>query len=708
MTPNDNAELDALRVSYPLGTLELETQMGRRWRRRMEESEAYFRRYSQEWETNRDLLCDFRKMIADFGTYVALGYPIINNFIADMYFRNPDPYIQDKGGNKDLGRILSDVARSIHAECDTEREMRDAFQDQAWAGFGIIAGSFEQKPHNAGDPIMEPGEPDESGQPAMHDTGEIVQPTEQRVVLRRLSPWRCRYDPKGRRWDMSDHRWWAYDSFEYLADLMRDPMLGNDDKARLMADYGRRGSAFSADAPEDSATITGQVETDPEFIRVCMRTIWSRPDHMIYRMPFGSGFTFQPRPWDEEWANADMFPIRYMPRNRIPEDKKNTEGFIGLPDLTLIRPHITNINKLQGLIVAALGKVIDVYVTWKGAIEAMNMGQIEDRGRLFKVLQIDPDALKKYPSLQQDAPWKLNELITLLATGDTKDMQHMAKIDHEFSLIAQIMGQGPADRGGVSDSETATQSLGQQQGIARRMSANRNDGGKHYNALTKMIFIIIQARHTLPLRYQATTAFNEKVWNEFANPRAALKNIDLHFDYATGSTEPQTREQQFALRERMAQILMPIFQAQQNTRLMMKVAQDLIEPLNILGADAYFNDAASQIVMQLLTILRGLGKGHIGGEEITADNAEIIKQIPELVAKLAQEILTPQQLAQVESVVAGAGAPVEGQQGVGSLPSAPSPGEASAAAGAAGSAAAGASGGIQFSERLEPSPGMPV
>lgn len=738
-TADDFASMKKLRDAFPLNGIRPETDDGRRWKRRMDESESYFKRYSIHWNEDRDLLVNFKAMMDEFGTYVAIAYPIIANRISDVYFRNPDPFIQDKGGNKDLSRILTDVIRSVHMECDTETEMRHAFIDQAWASFGMVVASFKQWPANAGDLVMEPDEPPagdadqaqdqqaavapqpqpmrpatmpvHNGQfdPTTGDpiferqpTGETVEPTDQKVLVQRLSPWRCRFDPRGRRWDMTDHSWWAYESTPYLSDLMRDTSISRDDKARLMAYFGAGGSAFVV----DGVTATGYHEQDPEFIRVRIYSIWNRRDHMIYRWPIGANFTFDPQPWDEEWERADMFPCHYMPVNKVPEDEKNEEGFIGLSWMRIIGEHVKNINKLQGLIVNALGKVIDVYVAWKGMVPPQIMGKIQDGAREFKIVEIDPEAYQKYAAQQPDKQIDIRSIIHLLDVGETKDMQHMQKIDHEFGLIAQEMGQGPAERGGVSKSDTATESLGIQQGLSRRMSSDRNDAGKHYNAVTRKIFIIIQARQTLSMRYQMVSAgFNNVTWQQFTDPHTTLKNIDLHFDYATGSTEPQTREQQFALRERMATILMPIFQAQQDTRSMMKLAQELIEPLGLLDADGFFNDAASQIAMQLLTILMGLGKGKIGDIEITADNEAVIQQIPELISKLAQAILTPQQLAQVMGVVTGATQQPEGQQGVGSIAKAPSPGQASFAAGAAGSAAAGKSSGIQFTEQL-PAPAL--
>lgn len=726
---DDYATLTALQQKYKMPGLKMETPDGRRQKRRLEESEQYFKGYSAHWEEDRDLLVNFQKMVSAFGTYVAIAYPIIGNYINDVYYRNPDPFIQDKGGDRDLSRILTDVIGSTHAQCDTETEIKHCLLDQGWASFGVIAGSFLQKPHNAGELVME--EPDEpapdgdeaaaQGAPAMRPatmlqhtgefdpfgqavmqrvpSGETVEPTEQRVILQRISPWMCRFDPRGRRWDMSDHAWWGYQDSPYLADLLRDSRLSFEDKCFLMMFYGTHAAAFTVDGGGENATATGYRELDPELIRVKCDNVWNRRDHMIYRMPAGASRTFTPQPWDPEWEHADAFPIRYMPVNKVPEDEKNTEGFIGLSWMRLIGEHVKNINKLQGLIVNALGKVVDVYSVWKGSIPSFTLGKISDAGREFNVIQIDPEPYQKY-SAQPDAPLKLQDVMHLLDVGDTKDMQHMQKIDHEFGLIAQIFGQGPADRGGVSASDTATESLGVQQGLSRRLASARNEAGKHYNAVSKMIFLILQARQTLPIKYQMTTQFNAKVWATFTDPQTTLKDLDLHFQYATGSTEPQTREQQFALRERAATILMPIFRANQDNRNVMALARLLTEPLNIIGIDAFFNDAASEILMQIEMIILALGKG-----KVLADNEQASVQVVELISKLVNEMLTPAQLQQVVARVQDVDAPDQGPQNVGSLPAAPSPGEASAAAGAAGSAAAGAQGGIQYSEAL-PTPSL--
>ena len=57
---DDNRELEAFRSAYPLRSLDMETTQGRRWKRRMEDSETYFTRYSRNWTANRAMLMRYR------------------------------------------------------------------------------------------------------------------------------------------------------------------------------------------------------------------------------------------------------------------------------------------------------------------------------------------------------------------------------------------------------------------------------------------------------------------------------------------------------------------------------------------------------------------------------------------------------------------------------------------------------------------------
>lgn len=673
-SPRKHPELEALEGKYKLGELKLYTIEGQRWKNRMEASDAYFRDYSKNWKQNQELYSGFEAMVRRYGTYVALGFSSIQNWINDTYFRNPDPLVQDKGGNKDLGQMLSHLFKSVLKEADSESKVKQGLLDVAWAGFSCPWVSFQQNAY-LDETLFDF---------SIGKQGALV-PTKQQVRITHISPYRIRFDPTGREWDLSDHGWIAILYEQTLAQVMRDPTVSEEDRRRIMAYYGSGGPGAVYDATQVRySEYSSFREQDPEFIKLAFWHIWSRPDHMTYRMPVNAQFFLTPQPWPAEFAEEDIFPCVYIAKNRDVEDESRLKGFIGIPDMTLIEPHIKNINKLEALLMAACQHVINKYVTIKGALDTTAQQKLADGTKQFSVIELDKDALNQFPTQMQEK-LSLKDVLSLVPQAELKELWHLKAIANEMSMIQQVMGQGPGDRGGVSEANSATESLGMQQGLGRRMANAQHENGRVFCALMKLVFITLKARQTLPLRYQMTTAFSQQVWQEFNAD--SLRNLDLHFEYAVGSTEFRTREQEFALRERMATVLMPVLQAQQNNRLMLKLAQDLIEPLNILGSEQFFDDQAAFIAQKLLAILRGLGKG-----TTLADDPKAAMQIPELVAQLAQAILTPQQLAEVEAAVNQAQPPQP--EGQGSLPAPPTPGQADAATAAAGSAAAGADGGM--------------
>jgi hypothetical protein len=241
----------------------------------------------------------------------------------------------------------------------------------------------------------------------------------------------------------------------------------------------------------------------------------------------------------------------------------------------------------------------------------------------------------------------------------------------------------------MPDTETATDSMIVNQRLSQRLSTMRHEAGKHYMVLTKLIFLCLRQGQVLPIQYQMTTTYNEQVWMEFSADK--LREMDLHFEYAVGSSEARTREKEFELRTRMAEVLMPVFQAQGDTRSMMKIARDVVEVLDIEGSDQYFNDEIRDAAMQLGQLMMALKNG-----EVHPADPRVVKMQMQLIGKLLNELLPPQALS--EMAAAGAGKAAPEPTGVGSAPAQISAGEqayAQGESGAAGSAAAGALGGMQ-------------
>lgn len=674
--PKRNPRLVALENAYPLAGLSLSNEDGLLWENRGLASEAYFNDYSWDWEENQELLSDVRAMQRRYGDqYVALADSIIQDFVAAVYYRNPEPFIQDKGGNRDLSRMVTDVCAAMHADADSEQVMKDAFYDQSWAGFGLPYVSFRQ------DYDEMPGE--EEGE------SEIVV-KKQKVTVDLISPWDVRFDPRGRKWDMSDHKYLQFLFFPTLSQVMRWPWMTDEDKRRIMAwnKAGRVGDHFSSDRYSNQLIdyITmGDEETDPDHIQIPMWQIWDRTKKMIPYRPAGASFVLSPQPWPEEFEEADCYPVVYMAKNRESKNRRGTTGFMGVPDIRKIKPHLLAIRRLENLFLAANQHVIFKYLMPKGALDPQEQAKLmTDVQR--DVIEFDPDNLNAFPTEMRDKIFK-DGILSLVNQPDLKETRHLVGIKHEFDMIAQIMGQSSGARGGMPETDTATDSAIIDARLKARESNARHVGGKNYMQLTKRMFLVAKQRMELPIQYQMTTSYNQKVWSEFSADK--LRELDLHFDYGVDSSEPKTREQQFGLYERFASIMLPILQASGNTRSALKIGRDMGDILGIRNVDQYFNDQVIDLLKQLAALFHGIQAG-----QIDPADPKVVTQEMELMSQVMSQMLTESDLADVMAEKSGAPAPEP--QGMGSMPAPMSPGEQAYESGgaSAGAAAAGAVGGM--------------
>jgi hypothetical protein len=659
--------------TYPLGGLSMTNEDGTRWMHRMAASESYYNDYSWDWKENQELLTDVREMERKYGgpaggSYVMLAHSIQQNFIASTYFRNPNPLIQDKNGDQDLSKTLSHLTKSILADIGSERKMKEGLEDRWWAGFGLVWGSFLQVADELSD-------------------GTIL-PKKQRVLLKRMSPYRVRFDPEGREWDMSDHTYAAVLYYPTLQMLMTDRRLSNDDRSRIMASY-RRGVAGDANfdwRSVRSTTVTDLVEDDPRYIRVPTWQIWARPEKKIYNQIASSQFTMTPLDWPEEFAEEDCFPFVYMPAGREPEDKEATRGFIGIPILREIKAHLYAVNRLESQFVAANQNAIFKYAMIKGALDEPNQAILQN-DKQKAVVTWDPAALEQFPAQMREKFTKFSDIFELIKQPDLQELRHLEGIKHEIDMIAQIIGQAPGDRGGMPTTNTATDSVIVNKRLETRENSQKHEAGGFFKQLLKLIWLILKHRQTLPIPYQMIVPGKEAMWVKFVDAER-LRDLDLHYDYAVGSNEDVAREERFGLLERLAQAVMPVMQASGNLQDQTAIARLLLEALDVDGTDQLMQSDVQDLIAQLTAINYGIQRGEIN----PADPAIANKQV-ELIAMLGDRLLTADKMKEIVTESANMASQGPAQE-MGSMAKAPTPGQADFAAGARGAATAGAGGGL--------------
>lgn len=691
--------LDALRQYAFKG--KLEDDLGRVWNQRYKASDEYHKDQTWDWKENRELLVEFRNMVSRYGTYVAIGYAVMQNLVSDVYFRNPDTWVEDKGGNRDLSRILTGLFGGIHAEIKTERKMKDALFDQCWS-LGAIQISYEQKEHDELVPVL-----DDEGEPIVDDNGDIPMFEDpemgnvplaqvgddghfltqrivdsQRIVERRVSPWRLRYDPDGLDWEFEDHKYLFIKFKRSLGQCLRDPRFTDEGKQKLVAWFQQRNGTNYQNLQKISYAVLGGEERDPDFLDVELVETWDRVNKQVIYLPCEAEFTIGEHAWPRWLANADngagKFPVRVIAFDREPEDEDGLHGFYPIPPMRRIKPNIYNINRMESLFVEGNTHVVNKYVAPEGLLTSTEMTKLySDKNR--EVITYDPKALTQVmPGNAALTPEAVKQLFFLVPQGDNKEAKHIEGIQHEMNMIAQILGQSSGDRGGLAMAGSATEALGLQQRLQQRLSETREAAAKHYNALTELIFLALKSEQQLPIRYQMIGEFNESTWAQFAGDQ--WKDLDLHFNYSTAPQEARTREQEMALRQQVLQVVMPVAQELGDVRLIKWLMQLMVEPLDVTGVEKLLGDDASSIAAQLLQLDYALRNGQIRPGD---PNVAVMKQ--ELTSKLIGATISQSDMQQV----AGGGGP--GGGGGSGTPKSPA---RSAGQQAAAAAASGAVGGM--------------
>jgi hypothetical protein len=688
---------------------ELPDELGRVWNGRYQSSNAYHKDHSWDWEENRALLVNFRNMVSKYGTYVAMGYAVMANLVSDLYFRNPDPWIQDKRGNKDLSRILTAVFKAVHRDVNTERKMKEALFDTGWAGFGAIWISFDQEDHEEYVPMID----DETGEPLLDENGKVPelegpdgeklilaqhdengQPMtklavdNQRIIEKRISPWRLRFDPHGTDWDLEDHRYLFVRFTKSLGDCISDRRFTKLGKQKLITWYSQR----NANSPQNLQKISYAImsdhsETDPHHLDVDLIEIWDRVTRTKIWMPEGAEFVLGTAPWDPCFAKANRFPVRIVAFNREPETEDGLAGFYPVPTVRLIKPQLYTINRLDSLFVEGNTHVVNKYITPEGLFSPTELTKLyTDKNR--ELITYDPKALSKLFAGTAVSPEMVKSLFILVPQQDAKELKHLEGIKHQFDVIAQIIGQSTGDRGGLAQASSATEALGLQQRLQQRLSEMRDAAGQHYNAITELMFLVLKSSQVLPIRYQMTTTFNEDVWAEFTADQ--WEELDLHFDYAVGSGAPRTREQEIALRQQVFQVAVPAAQALGDSRLLRWLTQMMVEPLDVRNAEQMFSDEASKLAQQLLLINKQIADH----PELAAD-PRVAAQKQEIETALIEAVISTADLQQVAAAAAqGGGASVTQPEQTGQDTGTPASPVRSAGQQAAAMAAAGTVGGM--------------
>ena len=650
-------------------TGQLQSEIGKAWRVRLDAADADFRRASAKWELWRALYLstyDGIQEAAAWSDRIAYAWAVVHGMIDDTYFQNPEDNLIPRGGDPEgaMAKEITDVLNTVHADADTEDAVRQGMETASgFAGFAGHWAYFEQYDDGADSPTAQ----------------------KQRVCGEYVSPFHFRRDPAGRRWNLKDHKWISRRYKLSLQDALDNPLFTDEGKSMLRTwAKGQRGQM------EEQTRIdatSGNLEQDPSFLDVWFDEIWSRPGRQIIHMPVGADFHVSPDelPWPPEFVDADDFPFTLIAFNRVPEDRKGEDGWWPIPDVGLIEDQLKELNRLNGLLMEAAKIDLLKYFYVKGLLDEADIAAVEtDKTRTL--IPIDLTKVKEHlnsAGFVNTEKYTLRDMLMLLPQDERTSMvKQEAAIERVLNNIAETLGQGPQSRYGLAPAKTATESAGLQAAKDQRTKARARQAGRIYDAISAKFWLLLKAHQQLPIDYIYSTDGDAGVWRQFNMSKA--RNIDLMFRHRVGTSRPRDTQGEIFALQHASQIGLPILLQAGQTDAALEVVTQLFFLLGFKNL-AVFKSQAKGIAKQL-ALLRA--KSMRGDQDADPTNPQIQHANTELVTQLLQAVLGPQGMQEVGAELAKSTPPppgsAEGGGDQGSLPAPSTPGEQAYRAGAAG------------------------
>lgn len=607
------------------------TEDGRLWADRINVSDNYFKANSRDWKDLRALYSSVYEQRNRWGTSVSIAWSIMQTIVEDSIPQLPEPWIMARqaSGNQDLPKMLRDLGKTILKQVGAHDKIKRARILCGYSANPCLWPAFEQ----VSMPLYANGNQD----PGDEEEPVGYEARQQLVRLDLRSGWDMRYDPQGREWDLSDHKWVGTIYNRSLQACLGDPHFTNKDilerwvRNRM---HERRGDVTAAYGRD------GYVERDVRYQDVELIEIWSRVEHKIIQIPRGARFHVAKYDWPEEWAAADRFPGQVVALAWEGDDEDGKKGFYAVPDLRLVRSHLENVNRLEGLYLDAATLSVKKYFYPAGIFDDAALEKIQsDVNREF--ISIDWSLLQQKLGVRtgesfNPAEIDIRSLIMLMPTESAEEaLKHKEAINSELEMIYQITGQSPADRGGaMATAKSATQALQIGQGQQRRLTAQAEQIADIVDRLMEAIFILLKAHQTLPLLYQTTGDYaNESTWQAFM--AEDIEHLDLVFYHRTGSSQPLDRDAyRFEVREVISNLL-PILSGEV-TREMRFLIQQMLSTYDIPGLDKVFADFTPQLVQAGLTLL-----SQIEGGQVDATDPQVSAQLVEIFSQLLNQLAGP-------------------------------------------------------------------
>lgn len=643
----------------------LSTSLGKTWAPRRRLSERYYETHSVDFDELLRLYTASRQLRdswqSGWGENIAMGWSVLQNLVADSFFRNPEPVILPlTAAREEEARMLTDLGRSWHETAGTENNVMRARILCGLQGGAVIwveekaeyedaraldeqtgepltnthtmcAGCGETRPKyptvaacascgsgdsvDTGDPVL-----DEHGQPqSLYELGDDGEPlkeaTEQEFTQSLLSLHDWRVDPDGRNWDHSDHKWVERRYERSLRDFVEDPAFSEAAKKMLRTwSKSRRFQKRRWTADRDNS------ETDPALLMIECGEIWSMVHGKIIHMPVEAEFhlegaTEETRdgfPMPKFWFKSKMYPCVLFAYNWHPPDRygQMSTGYYPIPDLRLVKDRLKNLNRLEGLILNLCTQQTTKHFYPDGLMDGKVQRRVSSDVPRELIAVNYLDVVKKLAGQGVSVPNLDSMIVTLKVDQREQLVKHFEAFDHEVNLIRETLSQGPSQRGGVVDSNTATGQLQVGQALERRLDIEGERTSSYIDGLTERFFMLLQNRQSLPVFYRDTS---EKVgaFRTFVVTQQ-FRNLRFSFSHRTGSARGIDREM---LRGQVREAINNALPVVQDPTVMRELLKKLFETFDDPTLADVFKNDLSPLAEKAAAAIQAVEDGVMGLDE---------------------------------------------------------------------------------------------
>lgn len=670
----------------------IETDEGKLWFNRYKRADDWYEKESADWFINAALYQrPYATITTKDGGIVVVKIPwakaYIDNLATDLYFRNPDSFVDPRVDSPDaraIARGARELARTLDDDLGTVHHVHRGIIAWGYAGFGGIWTTHEQQGQMVPQPLL-----DENDQPVVGPEGEplyqknsddeVIEDIvidDQRLVEEYVEPHLLRFDPDGTDWlGLEDFRYIFRLYSRSLYEVWMDEDFEKEDRKRLVwfaSGHGRRHGASTT-----QLSYNTREEEDCRYMPVMFAEGWSKVERRIVHMPVGANFLLRNAHREDGaflWprglrGNRGRYPLRLISDGyTVPIEKD--ENHYPVPLLRHVRALIEDYVRIYDRLLAAGDGIVKKYFTFKGIIDRTSFRKFA-AGDATDVHELDPEKMREFLGVAEDgvAPLldQLQKVLALVPTRDAKDeiLAYAAQLDRIERIFWQMTGQGPGDRGGVSPSATATEATVMAAALQKRTSTGGERLADAHDDINEIRFLLLSEHQTLPIPYrESTSAFDDARWQQFN--AQVLRGLSLSFRHVVGSTRPPTRAQVKAERSELFAKVAPFFDLIRHDRTARRLLMHVLEPYDVPSIEEMFEDPLPELAKEVFRLNLALKNGQIPAAQVPA----VAARLKELEMMMADAILT-QSEKQALALEGGGGvqASAPGSGGAASAPS---------------------------------------